>query len=158
MRFLCKVRHICQLPVDPHCQAGIPHSRIRERHRFLCQVSCLEIYQEVVTDLLCPRRTRLALREDLRQGVHVELLTEETVTSGARTLYCTCPAQPRALLMWSLSECARMQAARVAKQCKRIGRMLSGVMPARGTDLEEQRTHARHSAGSHAAAGAGALW
>ena len=58
--------------------------------RFLVRVSCLEVYQEVVTDLLCPQRTRLALREDLRQGVHAELLTEETVTSGVHVASVLC--------------------------------------------------------------------
>ena len=49
---------------------------------FLCKVSCLEIYQEVITDLLCPDRTRLQLREDLRHGIYVENLSEEVVTDG----------------------------------------------------------------------------
>lgn len=49
---------------------------------FLCKVSCLEIYQEVITDLLCPERTRLQLREDLRHGIYVDLLSEEVVTCG----------------------------------------------------------------------------
>lgn len=49
---------------------------------FLCKVSCLEIYQEVITDLLCPERTRLQLREDLRHGIYVDSLSEEVVTSG----------------------------------------------------------------------------
>ncbi|EIE21540.1 kinesin-domain-containing protein [Coccomyxa subellipsoidea C-169] len=49
---------------------------------FLCKVSCLEIYQEVITDLLCPERTRLQLREDLRQGIYVDDLSEEVVNDG----------------------------------------------------------------------------
>jgi hypothetical protein len=47
----------------------------------------LEIYQEVITDLLVPeaqRQIRLALREDLGRGVYVEGLSEETVASGVR--------------------------------------------------------------------------
>ncbi len=55
--------------------------------RCLCRVSCLEIYQEVITDLLVPeaqRQIRLALREDLGRGVYVEGLSEETVASGVR--------------------------------------------------------------------------
>ncbi len=60
--------------------------------RFLVRVSCLEVYQEVVSDLLCPRRARLALREDLRQGVHAELLTEETIASGAHAASVHGPA------------------------------------------------------------------
>ncbi len=54
---------------------------------FLCKVSCLEIYQEVITDLLCPERTRLQLREDLRQGIYVDDLSEEVVNDGV----CGCP-------------------------------------------------------------------
>lgn len=49
---------------------------------FLCKVSCLEIYQEVITDLLCPERTRLQLREDLRHGIYVDNLSEEVVNCG----------------------------------------------------------------------------
>ncbi len=49
---------------------------------FLCRVSCLEIHKEVLTDLLSPERTRLQLREDFKQGVYVDSLSEETVASG----------------------------------------------------------------------------
>ncbi|KAL0036686.1 hypothetical protein WJX79_005705 [Trebouxia sp. C0005] len=48
---------------------------------FLCKCSFLEIYKEVITDLLNPTATRLHIREDLQQGVHVEGLLEQTVTS-----------------------------------------------------------------------------
>lgn len=49
---------------------------------FLCKCSFLEIYKEVITDLLNPTATRLHIREDLQQGVHVEGLLEQTVTSS----------------------------------------------------------------------------
>ena len=49
---------------------------------FLCKCSFLEIYKEVITDLLNPAATRLHIRENLQQGVHVEGLSQETVTSG----------------------------------------------------------------------------
>ena len=52
---------------------------------FLCKCSFLEIYKEVITDLLNPAATRLHIREDLQQGVHVEGLSQETVTSGKQT-------------------------------------------------------------------------
>ncbi len=52
---------------------------------FLCKCSFLEIYKEVITDLLNPVATRLHIREDLQQGVHVEGLSQETVTSGKQT-------------------------------------------------------------------------
>ena len=54
---------------------------------FLCKVSCLEIYQEVITDLLCPERTRLQLREDLRHGIYVDSLSEEIVASGKTAIH-----------------------------------------------------------------------
>ena len=50
--------------------------------RFLCKCSCLEIYKEVITDLLNPAATRLHIREDFRRGIHVEGLLEEEVHSG----------------------------------------------------------------------------
>jgi hypothetical protein len=50
--------------------------------RFLCKISFLEIYQEVITDLLQPASTRLQIREDLKRGVHVEGLSEEVVVDG----------------------------------------------------------------------------
>ncbi|KAL0052764.1 hypothetical protein WJX82_007311 [Trebouxia sp. C0006] len=49
---------------------------------FLCKCSFLEIYKEVITDLLNPAATRLHIRENLQQGVHVEGLSQETVTSA----------------------------------------------------------------------------
>ncbi len=52
---------------------------------FLCKCSFLEIYKEVITDLLNPAATRLHIREDLQQGVHVEGLSQETVTSGKQS-------------------------------------------------------------------------
>ena len=42
--------------------------------------------QENVTDLLCPESGKLQLREDLKNGVYVEGLTEEVVTSGESML------------------------------------------------------------------------
>ena len=56
--------------------------RVGRELQFLCKVSCLEIYQEVITDLLNPVSTRLQLREDLRRGVYVDGLSEEIISSG----------------------------------------------------------------------------
>lgn len=50
--------------------------------RFICRCSFLEIYKEVITDLLNPTATRLLIREDLKQGVHVEGLQEDIASSG----------------------------------------------------------------------------
>ncbi len=49
---------------------------------FLCKCSFLEIYKEVITDLLNPAATRLQVREDFKRGIHVQGLLEEEVTSG----------------------------------------------------------------------------
>lgn len=72
---------------------------------FLCKCSFLEIYKEVITDLLNPAATRLQIREDFKRGIHVEGLVEEVVTSGTLTLcaQAACQQQP-----W-LHHCLRSQ-------------------------------------------------
>ncbi len=55
-----------------------------------CKCSFLEIYNEAITDLLGsssagPQAT-LNLREDTVQGIYVEGLTEESVSTGAPAL------------------------------------------------------------------------
>eukprot|EP00743_Colponemidia_sp_Colp-15_P008644 GILK01009407.1.p1 GENE.GILK01009407.1~~GILK01009407.1.p1 ORF type:complete len:1148 (+),score=247.81 GILK01009407.1:126-3569(+) len=54
-----------------------PHSR------FLVRASYLQIYNEVISDLLKPERTNLNIREDKRKGVFVEGLSEWVVRSPA---------------------------------------------------------------------------
>lgn len=56
--------------------------------------SFLEIYNETISDLLCPGPSALALREDARRGIFVEGLTEEKVASGEPT----CASLPLASL------------------------------------------------------------
>ncbi|KAE8815197.1 Kinesin-like protein KIF15 [Hordeum vulgare] len=51
-------------------------SRRDEKLKYNCKCSFLEIYNEQITDLLDPSSTNLALREDTRNGVYVENLTE----------------------------------------------------------------------------------
>jgi Kinesin motor domain len=51
--------------------------------KILCRCSFLEIYKEVITDLLHPAATRLQIREDIKKGVYVEGLTQDLVFSGA---------------------------------------------------------------------------
>ena len=51
--------------------------------RFLVRASYLQIYNEVVSDLLRPERTNLLIREDARRGVYVEGLSEWVVRSPA---------------------------------------------------------------------------
>uniref|UniRef100_A0A804N4S7 Kinesin motor domain-containing protein n=1 Tax=Zea mays TaxID=4577 RepID=A0A804N4S7_MAIZE len=51
-------------------------SRRDEKLKYSCKCSFLEIYNEQITDLLDPSATNLPLREDIRNGVYVENLTE----------------------------------------------------------------------------------
>ena len=51
--------------------------------RFLVRASYLQIYNEVISDLLKPQRTNLQIREDKRKGVYVEGLSEWVVRSPA---------------------------------------------------------------------------
>uniref|UniRef100_A0A0E0FDL7 Kinesin motor domain-containing protein n=1 Tax=Oryza meridionalis TaxID=40149 RepID=A0A0E0FDL7_9ORYZ len=51
-------------------------SRRDEKLKYNCKCSFLEIYNEQITDLLDPSSTNLPLREDIRNGVYVENLTE----------------------------------------------------------------------------------
>lgn len=45
------------------------------RMKFLVRASFLQIYNEVISDLLKPERTNLTIREDKRKGVFVEVHT-----------------------------------------------------------------------------------
>ena len=57
--------------------------------RFICRCSFLEIYKEVITDLLNPAATRLQIREDFKQGIHVEGLQEDITSSGCYSIHFT---------------------------------------------------------------------
>ncbi|XP_076920105.1 kinesin-like protein KIN-12B [Bidens hawaiensis] len=48
---------------------------------YQCRCSFLEIYNEQITDLLDPTQKNLQIREDIKTGVYVENLTEESVCS-----------------------------------------------------------------------------
>jgi hypothetical protein len=52
-----------------------------ERKKFLVRASYLQIYNEVISDLLKPERTNLSVREDKKRGVFVEGLSEWVVRS-----------------------------------------------------------------------------
>ncbi|CAK9212319.1 unnamed protein product [Sphagnum troendelagicum] len=53
---------------------------------FLLRVSYLEIYNEVINDLLDPAGQNLRVREDTQQGTYVEGIKEEVVCSPAHAL------------------------------------------------------------------------
>ncbi|XP_077869154.1 kinesin-like protein KIF15, partial [Saccoglossus kowalevskii] len=61
-------------------------SREREKRgpsfEFLCKCSFLEIYNEQIFDLLDPASVGLHLRENIRKGVFVDGLIEQSVTSA----------------------------------------------------------------------------
>ena len=56
---------------------------VSPRMRFLVRASYLQIYNEVISDLLKPQRTNLLIREDKKRGVFVEGLSEWVVRSPA---------------------------------------------------------------------------
>ena len=58
-------------------------SSVSPRMRFLVRASYLQIYNEVISDLLKPERSNLAIREDKKRGVFVEGLSEWVVRSPA---------------------------------------------------------------------------
>ena len=47
--------------------------------RYLVRASYLQIYNEVVSDLLKPEKTNLVIHEDTKRGVHVHGLSEWVV-------------------------------------------------------------------------------
>ncbi|KAJ1482516.1 P-loop containing nucleoside triphosphate hydrolase protein [Baffinella frigidus] len=60
---------------------GYIENAVSERKKFLVRASYLQIYNEVISDLLKPERTNLHIREDKRRGVFVEGLSEWVVRS-----------------------------------------------------------------------------
>ena len=60
--------------------------KLSKRKEFVLKLSMIEIYNEVVNDLLDPANTSLKLREDSRRGVYVEGLKEERLRSAEHAL------------------------------------------------------------------------
>ena len=52
-----------------------------ENREFLLRVSYMEIYNEIISDLLNPKSTNLKIRENFNREISVEKLTEKVVTS-----------------------------------------------------------------------------
>jgi kinesin family member 15 len=48
----------------------------------------LEIYNEVITDLLNPTATNLQIREDIKRGCYVEGLSEQLIQNGVLCVLC----------------------------------------------------------------------
>ena len=62
----------------------------------------LEIYNESITDLLCPEWNNLQIREDVAQGTHVENLSQRRVHAGVPpSLFCCLPHMPKWLSLLS---------------------------------------------------------
>jgi len=60
--------------------------KLSKRKEFVLKLTMIEIYNEVVNDLLDPANTNLRLREDSRRGVYVEGLKEERLRSAEHAL------------------------------------------------------------------------
>ena len=56
----------------------------REHLRVSLRCSFMEIYNEMITDLLNPSTGNLNAREDISRGCYVENLTEQVVLNGKR--------------------------------------------------------------------------
>ncbi|KFM26800.1 Kinesin-related protein 11 [Auxenochlorella protothecoides] len=61
-------------------------ARAGARTEFTLRLSMMEIYNEVLNDLLDPARSNLKLREDPRRGVGVEGITEENLVSAEHAI------------------------------------------------------------------------
>lgn len=57
------------------------HKNVEKQLHYQCRCSFLEIYNEQITDLLEPTQRNLQIREDTKNGVYVENITEEYVAS-----------------------------------------------------------------------------
>lgn len=69
-----------------------------ENLTFCCKCSMLEIYNEVITDLINPAGTNLQIREDIKRGCYVEDLSEHTIQNGKSALtHCSRPGVKHAM-------------------------------------------------------------
>jgi centromeric protein E len=69
---------------------------------FLLRVSYLEIYNEVINDLLDPLGQNLRVREDGQQGTYVEGIKEEVVLSPAHALSLIAAGEGTSTLLQTL--------------------------------------------------------
>ena len=75
--------------IVPHAIAEMYHliEKYGRTKVFVIKMSMIEIYNEVVNDLLDPSNTNLRLREDNKKGVYVEGLKEERISSSEHALH-----------------------------------------------------------------------
>jgi len=75
--------------IVPHAIAEMYHliEKYGRTKVFVIKMSMIEIYNEVVNDLLDPSNTNLRLREDNKKGVYVEGLKEERISSSDHALH-----------------------------------------------------------------------
>lgn len=75
------LRKVCLCLCHPHTQP-VPSTPLPPLcSKYLVRASYLQIYNEVISDMLKPERTNLIIREDRRRGVFVEGLSEWVVRS-----------------------------------------------------------------------------
>jgi hypothetical protein len=75
--------------VVPHAIAELFHliGKLTKRKEITVHMSMLEIYNEVVNDLLNPANTNLRLREDPKRGIYVEGVQEEQLRNSDHALH-----------------------------------------------------------------------
>ena len=73
---LCEAEHACANTLRTPSVTLLPLCS-----KYLVRASYLQIYNEVISDMLKPERTNLIIREDRRRGVFVEGLSEWVVRS-----------------------------------------------------------------------------
>jgi hypothetical protein len=66
----------------------------------------LEIYNEVITDLLNPSGSNLQIREDIKRGCYVEDLSESLIQNGNPGSGCSTHSNRSFLAYASLDTCA----------------------------------------------------
>jgi hypothetical protein len=75
--------------IVPHAIAELFHliDKLTKRKEITVHMSMLEIYNEVVNDLLNPANTNLRLREDPKRGIYVEGVQEEQLRNSDHALH-----------------------------------------------------------------------
>ena len=72
--------------LQPRCLEYLFYLLKEKQMETLIKVTYVEIYNEKIYDLLTEDDTALSLREDLKQGVYIESVTEEIVASASEAM------------------------------------------------------------------------